>query len=143
MNDNKFNWIIIITAVVESILLLFSIILARTINKYFKEKGALKLKNSIYWLTEGIYTLFVVGVSIFPLLGMLGTVIALIDIGSIFETTNAETNSIKSEFFLALTSTEIGIICSIFFKVANALCQSFIENQISKAKKYLIEKGNL
>lgn len=137
------NWYILTAVGLE----IFCFVIARTgaknIKKNFKENGGLKNKDFNYQITEISYTFFVVGISIFPLLGMFGTVKALIGLGSVFEAADTNINSIKSEFFFALTSTAWGIIFSIIFKLVNARYQSDIENQISKAKNYLSEKGTL
>ena len=134
---NGYNVLIIIAAVVAAVLLIFSIIFAKGIQKDFDSTNGDGLKRRHYYLTDITYTLFVTIISLFPLLGMLGTVASLIELGGVFQSDNADMNSIKSEFFLALTSTAWGIIASVLFKLLNAGFQPFIENHISKAKSSL------
>lgn len=55
-------------------------------------------------------------ISIFPLLGMLGTVIGLLGL----DLASGDMDNIKNNFFIALTSTAWGIIFSVIFKVAHA-----------------------
>ncbi len=132
------NVLIFIAAVVAFVLLVFSIILSIVISKQFDTSNGSKLNKTVYYLLDVIYTLFITIVSFFPLLGMLGTVTALIGLGGVFQTdVGADMDSIKPQFFLALTSTAWGIVFSLGFKVVNSLFQPFIENQIEKAKKAL------
>lgn len=64
-----------------------------------------------------IYTLFIAGISIFPLLGMLGTVSSLLAL----DMSNADAiNNARESFFAALSSTFLGIVAAIFFKTVNA-----------------------
>lgn len=129
------NFYIVGFAVAAFILWVGSIIVARGVNQHFK-RGADELKVFTYYFLDVTYTLFITVVSLFPLLGMFGTVKSLIGLGGIFEA-GGDMNGIKSEFFLALTSTALGIIFSVFFKTINAFAQPFIENQIDKARKTL------
>ena len=134
---NGYNFWILVAAVVAIIVLIFSVFFARGIRKYFDSTQGNELKKSHYYLIDVSYTVFVTIISLFPLLGMLGTVASLIELGSVFQDANADMNSIKADFFLALTSTAWGIIFSLFFKIINALVQPYLENQISKAKDSL------
>lgn len=49
--------------------------------------------------------------------------------------------NIKSNFFMALTSTAWGIICSVGFKIADARNLDAIEYEISAAERF-IENDN-
>lgn len=129
------NFYIVGFAVAAFILWVGSIIVAHGVNKHFK-RGTDELKVFTYYFLDVIYTLFITIVSLFPLLGMFGTVKSLIELGGVFEA-GGGMDGIKSEFFLALTSTALGIIFSVFFKTINAFAQPFIENQIDKARKAL------
>ena len=129
------NYYIGIAAIVALVILVFSIIFACAINRHFK-KGDNDLKIRVYYWLDISYTLFITIISLFPLLGMFGTVKSLIGLGEIFQTGD-DMNGIKAEFFLALTSTALGIIFSVIYKIINALFQPFIENQIDKARKTL------
>ena len=128
--DNSYIWA---AAIIAGVILVFSIIFASAINRHLKN-GENELKVRVYYWLDISYTLFITIISLFPLLGMFGTVKSLIGLGGIFQTSD-DMNSIKSEFFLALTSTALGIIFSVIFKIINAFFQPFIENQIEKARK--------
>ena len=78
-------------------------------------------------LTIG-YTLFVTLISIFPLLGMFGTVTALLGLDL---SSDAAVSSARNGFFNALTSTTWGIIFAVIFKIVNAVIASSVENNIT------------
>lgn len=130
-------WYIIVAACLAVVFLLASLYFSKLISKHFENSKGEKLKGGIYYFLEVAYTMFITIISLFPLLGMLGTVLSLIDLGGVFNSENADINKIKPDFFLALTSTAWGIIFSVLFKLVNSICQSFIENQIDKAKNAL------
>lgn len=74
-------------------------------------------------------SVFVTLITIFPLLGMYGTVSALLNVDlSAGNLENARVN-----FFAALTSTAWGIVFSIAFKLLNALTTHYVETQIADA----------
>lgn len=82
------------------------------------------------------YTLFITLISIFPLLGMLGTVLALLGL----DMSSAEAiSSAKNNFFGALTSTAWGIIFAIAFKIVNAKffadAEDLIQRHLALIKK--------
>lgn len=78
-----------------------------------------------------VYTLFLTGITIFPLLGMLGTVFGLLGL----DLAGGDMNNIKNNFFIALTSTAWGIIFSVLFKILNAFFADDIEDQIEMARQ--------
>ena len=123
------NMLIINTAIINTVILLFSFIFAIVVSKYYNNP-----KKHLYYVLDISYTFFIGIITIFPLLGMLGTVVALIAVGANFQNGS---NIDVGKFFLALTSTAYGIIFSIIFKLLNFAVQPFIENQISKAKAVL------
>lgn len=125
------NIIIFITAAIAAVLLFFSKKFAKDIEHYFETSEG-KLKDSVYYTLDICYTLFITLISIFPLLGMLGTVQALLKLDMTQERT-----SLQNNFFSALTSTAWGIIFAIGFKIANSFVQPKIENMIAKAKAAL------
>lgn len=131
------NWFIIAACVLAIVALASSVVWARNVNKHFDRSNGGDLKRDTYYWLDISYTVFVTTISMFPLFGMLGTVISLIGLGNVFQTSGSDMSEIKSEFFFALTSTAWGIIFSLLFKFINALLQPFIENQIDKAKKVL------
>ena len=99
-----------------------------------------KILNS-YRRLNRCYTVFIALISIFPLLGMFGTVTALL---SIDMSDTEAISAAKSSFFNALTSTTWGIIFSVVFKVANAYFFADVEDLIQRLlslKKKLISYG--
>lgn len=73
------------------------------------------------------YSLFTTLISLFPLLGMFGTVVALLGL----DLSAGELDAVKGSFFDALTSTAWGIIFSVVFKLVHAFVADFIERQIA------------
>lgn len=75
------------------------------------------------------YTLFITFISIFPLLGMLGTVLALLGL----DMSSADAiNDAKNNFFSALTSTAWGIIFAVVYKIINARFFADVEDLIQR-----------
>jgi len=81
--------------------------------------------NAVRW-----YSLFTNFIAIFPLLGLLGTVIALLGVAGGDDYGNVEHN-----FFVALTSTLWGVGCAIVFKVVNALIAPSMEKYDVEAER--------
>ena len=81
------------------------------------------------------YNFFTTMITIFPLLGMFGTVRALIRINL-----GGEMDSFRQEFFGALTSTAWGIIFAVIFKLINAYFEYRIVSQIEAAEKLQDER---
>ena len=123
------NYYIFINAAVALVFMFLSFIIANQTKKHFSTSTG-PLKTSVYYTLDISYTLFITLISIFPLLGMFGTVKALLDLDM-----SAETSALQNNFFSALTSTAWGIIFAVAFKVLNSFVQPFIENQIAKAKE--------
>ena len=107
---------------------------ARKIDKVIRTKSENDFKKEMYYNLNIPYTIFNAIVSIFPLLGMLGTVLALLSLDI-----SESTESMKNNFFQALDTTMWGIVFAAIFKFANSFVQTFVEAQISKAK-LLLEK---
>ena len=80
------------------------------------------------------HNIFMTLISFFPLLGMLGTVTALLKL----DLTEAN-DSVKNNFFDALTSTAWGIVFSLIFKGMNAFIETDIEDITDKADKLISE----
>ncbi len=77
------------------------------------------------------YSVFTSSITLYPLLGMFGTVISLISVGDVDFSQAAESlNSIKGDFFTALTSTAWGIIFAAIFKVVNSFVQPKVEDDM-------------
>ena len=84
------------------------------------------------------HTIFTTLVSLFPLLGMLGTVAGLINI----DFSNADNmENVKESFFMALTSTAWGIIFSILFKFFQSIFIDDIEHSIEKVEDLFKTEG--
>lgn len=130
----KNDILILIVAVFALAFGIATFILAKSIEHRTKEwKKNKNITFSKYLLngTRLFYTLFVTLISIFPLLGMLGTVIGLLGL----DLASGDMDNIKNNFFIALTSTAWGIIFSILFKIGYALIADNVEEQIETAKK--------
>lgn len=123
------NSYIIYFAIADFILLILSFIVAVIVKKDFSEG---KESRRFYYLLDILYTLAITLISLFPLLGMFGTVKALLELDM-----SQEMSVLQTRFFSALTSTAWGIIFSVIFKIINSLFQPYIENQINKAKAAL------
>lgn len=130
------NAVIMIFAVLTAAALAVSVYLGFIIKKSFEPDNGVPLQKKIYNWLQVMYTLTVALISIFPLLGMLGTVISLVTIDM-----NAEAALVQNNFFFALTSTAWGIIWSVIFKVVNSFFQSFVEDQLERAKQMLTDGG--
>lgn len=77
------------------------------------------------------YTIFLTLVSVFPLLGMFGTVTALLDLDfSEMGSMTSSLDAVKSDFFKALTSTAWGIVFAVGFKIFNARIAFDMEDTI-------------
>ena len=147
LKDNffKFDWIIIVVAIINSFLYRKVRSNTNKIYDHFKPSDKLSklpkeaienLKkntrtekilsaNELMILREKMnktYALYSNFTTIFPLLGMLGTVWALIPMVNTIGTTDT------SNFFSALTSTLWGIIVAILFKVLDSTVSYKIED---------------
>lgn len=115
---------ILIFAVLALVFLGVSLWLCYMIEKDIKNNQPI---NRVHQILSVFYTLFVTFISLFPLLGMFGTVRALLELDLA-----GDLELIKMKFFNALTSTAWGIIFSIIFKSVNAIFQPWIETQLNK-----------
>ena len=126
--------LILIAGIVALAFMIVTIVLAKAIKirtKEWKKNKNAKFSKFLLHGTSKFYTLFVTTISIFPLLGMLGTVIGLLGL----DLASGDMDNIKNNFFIALTSTAWGIIFSVIFKVAHAWIADNVEEQIETAKK--------
>ena len=120
---------ILIAAVVTAVLLAFALWVAK---KNTKRDAEWQIKNNVDFSLDinrtltVTYSLFTTLISLFPLFGMFGTVVALLGL----DLSAGELEGVKGSFFDALTSTAWGIIFSVIFKIAHALVADFIEKQI-------------
>lgn len=80
--------------------------------------------------TGRLYSIFVNLTAIFPLMGILGTVISLLGLVS-------DSTDVTGNFYGALTSTFWGIVFSIFFKFADGMISAKIEGNEKSVELYL------
>lgn len=86
-------------------------------------------------MTCRLYTVFVTMISVFPLLGMLGTVFGLLGL----DLANGDMGNIRDNFFRALTSTAWGIIFAVIFKIVHACIADELELRIENYRKKTTE----
>lgn len=121
-------------ALITGFIFLSAIVGAHHVKRESKEWKKVRNKSFSGFLSRRVnesYTLFVSFISVFPLLGMFGTVMGLLGL----DLTADNMNNIKENFFVALTSTAWGIIFSIVYKIIHACTANYIEEQIEISKK--------
>ena len=84
---------------------------------------------------ESFYSAFINITAIFPLLGILGTVVSLLPMVS-------ELADMQTNFFAALTSTFWGLVFAIIFKLLDGFLSSRMEDN-DKAVNLLLERREL
>lgn len=153
-NFFKFDFLIILIAVGAWVLYLRCLASCKELSQILQPKGnmALGKQNQAqmnqhyerYFAPEGedvlltkraksnsLYVGFTNVVAIFPLMGLLGTVISLIPMVGEMDT---------DLFFMALTSTFWGIVFAIVFKVFNGFLQARVEENNELVQTYLLRK---
>ncbi len=95
-----------------------------------REEDVLSLRSS----ADRFYSLFVNITGIFPLLGILGTVVSLLGLVSDME-------NVTGNFYGALTSTFWGLIFAIVFKFLDGLISPEIESNEKSVLMYLENKN--
>ena len=122
------DWYIGVAAILTIVALAVSLKFMSSIKKEIQKKESSKaiiLREEQY--LEWCYNMFI---TLFPLLGMFGTVAALLSLDL-----TGEIEQIKGNFFNALTSTAWGIVFSVLFKIVNAIVENKIEQVYEKARK--------
>ena len=102
------DWYIGGWALLTGVLLFVVRLKARDVSHWFSESPSARSLNTLISARRRLsifYTLFTTFISIFPLLGMFGTVQALVGLDL-----TGEMDGVKQHFFEALTSTAWGII---------------------------------
>ena len=99
--------------------------------KNLDESGIVALRKR----SEGLYSIFANVTAIFPLLGILGTVVSLLPMV-------AELADMQQNFFAALTSTFWGLVFAIIFKLLDGFLASRIEDN-DKNVTLLLERREL
>ena len=129
---------IFIAAIIELILFLVCYLLAEGV--FVKiEKQKKKKKRCTNAALINTYNLLTTGITIFPLLGMFGTVGALLGL----DLAANDMANIKRNFFLALTSTAWGIIFSVIFKLFHAWYEDFFNKRIEESTKLVNDCNKL
>ena len=85
--------------------------------------------------SEGLYSIFANVTAIFPLLGILGTVVSLLPMV-------ADMADMQQNFFAALTSTFWGLVFAIIFKLLDGFLSSRLEDN-DKNVTLLLERREL
>lgn len=128
--------IMLILAVLSFVSLIIVFVVAKRFDKKITKDSETAFKKEMYYWMDVPYTIFTVFISLFPLLGMLGTVIAL----RTLNISNDAIEELKPNFFQALNTTIWGLVFAIIFKFINAFLQTYFEGRIAKAKN-LLENG--
>ena len=129
---------ILIAAIIELILFLVCYLLAEGV--FVKiEKQKKKKKRCTNAALINTYNLLTTGITIFPLLGMFGTVGALLGL----DLAANDMANIKRNFFLALTSKAWGIILSVIFKLFHAWYEDFFNKRIEESTKLVNDCNKL
>ncbi len=123
-------------AILALISLILTIVFSGIISRKIQSDSDPHFKTVMFYLLNIFYAVFLTVTSLFPLLGMLGTVRALLELDL-----SGDLDLIKQNFFNALTSTAWGIIFASIFKFLNALIQTFAETQEQKVRKLLFRKA--
>ncbi len=127
------DFIILIVAITTFVFFMITVVLRKVIINERKNPNRSDNKNLLYHaaVASKTYTIFITFISIFPLLGMLGTVFGLLGL----DLASGDMENIKNNFFIALTSTAWGIIFSVIYKIADALFLDDIERQIESVRE--------
>lgn len=118
---------ILVAAIIELIFFFGAKTLAKNSTIGFDGNG--KKKKATNRLFVNVYNLFTTGISVFPLLGMLGTVGGLLGL----DLAAGDISNIKNNFFMALTSTAWGIVFSMMFKILYAWNEYYFEQKIEES----------
>ena len=123
-------------------ILIFAILMAAALGmillfaRLMKQEQPSGRKSPYPMILRVLYEVFVTGITVFPLLGMYGTVKALLSLD--FANDLAGT---QFKFFDALTSTAWGIIFAVIFKLINAVVQPFMERLFAAKPQRTKEAG--
>ena len=115
---------------------------SREIRQYVRDwevLGEVRLSKYVHSQLRTAYSLFTTMISIFPLLGMFGTVWGLLGM----DQAGGDMSLMQGNFFGALTSTAWGIIFSIVFKLIHALVRDDLEDQIEASQQMAATLGEL
>ncbi len=125
----------IITYIIVGIMLVFSGIQGALLCSCLKKCGRIDdpeqtdMKNLCHDLNRN-YIVFSNFISLYPLLGMLGTVLSLITMNG-----SGDMQQLRSSFFTALITTAAGLVFAIVFKIIHSVYEARIEEHLQKAER--------
>lgn len=126
-NENTY---ILVFAVITVVSLILVLVLEHAVVQT-QRAGKRSDRSKYHWL-RGLYEFFLTAITIFPLLGMFGTVKALLSLDFANDLAGAQI-----KFFDALTSTAWGIIFAVIFKIVNSVIASDLERLIETEERRL------
>ncbi len=100
--------------------------------KFLEESGKITKIENLRDKQNLYYSLFVNAIAIFPLLGMLGTVISLLQLAS-------GGDNLIGNFYGALTSTLWGLVFAVIFKAVDAFISAKVDAN-EKAVSFRLQK---
>lgn len=118
------DFIILLTAIFAAVFYVLLLSVIKEINKSFDKfnhSWAKNMRRKLNFFDNMVTTL----TTIFPLLGMLGTVVSLLNLD--LAKSGAQLEGIRDNFFTALTSTAWGIVFAVVFKFLYAVISTDIE----------------
>ena len=121
------DFYILFFAFIVVVLLILAFLSAHEIKKFKLSdtpKNVVHVKRTALGLRV-INSLIVSNISIFPLLGMLGTVSALLSL----DLSSGDMSNLNANFFAALTATAWGIVFAVVFKILYSFIVDYIEEQ--------------
>lgn len=126
---------ILIAAVIVLLAFILVIVFCRTLTRILEEsrrKYNAPGAQMPYRFLNMLYEIFLTGITIFPLLGLFGTVRALLGLDLTDDLAGAQ-----QHFFDALTSTAWGIVFAVIFKCANAFISSWVEHTLEETAEMI------
>lgn len=129
-NDFYILFFALVALVFFILTIIFKNVTKSKIKRWKKERNS-EFSGFLCKLLKVSYTFFITLISIFPLLGMFGTVIGLLGL----DLATGDIENIRENFFIALTSTAWGIIFSVLFKIFLAFIVDDVEEQIEIVRK--------
>ncbi|MBQ4349958.1 MAG: MotA/TolQ/ExbB proton channel family protein [Clostridia bacterium] len=138
-NSISEDWYIFAAAAISVICLLCIWWSVKEIDKSFDRwKNENHYSKLIYNVLTISYNLFLTLITIFPLLGMFGTVKSLLSLNFMDE---AAMLIARNSFFDALTSTAWGIIFALLFKTLNAFISTYVDDSVNKVSSLIDNKA--
>ena len=134
------DWYIFLAAFFAALCLVVVWLCNREVDRNFDQwKSENHYSRFLYRALTVSYTFFLTLITVFPLLGMFGTVKSLL--GLDFADTDAILGA-KNSFFDALTSTAWGIIFALIYKIVNAFVATHADDNIRKMAELIDNKAS-